>query len=702
MTTWVTSVFGVDDVNGFGILDENDNLKIPVFLPFFIEIKKPSYIVAGNSAVVKITLFNNSPVTKMVYIHIQFQSETSGFSRQLASGNSTVYFHGIQPKADRYGNFNVTVVAYDLMNSFQVLDWIQKPINVKAPGLEQLYNIPYFLTLSNRMSSVIKTVTITLPRHAIQGTQSVYLTITGDIMAPTIGGLGHLIRTPCGCGEQTMMYLAPNIYVIHYLKSTNQLSADVRTKIVTNINRGIDNELRWQKSDGSFSVWGNRDRHGSTWLTSFVLLCFHQADSFVPVDKDIFTRGINWLLNKQNIDGSFQEHGYVIHYQMQGGVRASRATITAYVLLTLLENKDIREYRKKMAIAKRKAGQYLTRSSVMRDLKNTNHGMAFTSYVLQKAGYQRKARQLYATLKGRSKESGDYLFWQDNGSKVYKQKLSWQAPNPRARPIDIETSAYALLYLSERRDITEGMKIMKWLVSQRNPQGGFTSTQDTVVSLHALSRFSSMLQQSILNAQVKVKSGSTEKTFNVTQQNKQLIQRMELGNSTSNVEIKTSGKGLILVDTVVKYNVMKSEDSAFEIKTSINPSKQTFDKITVNVCIRRKDNKDNGMVVAEVGVPCGFVGDLTKTRARGLEHKEKSSDAVVLYFKNLRGSKVCFDVTANRVDKVTESQAIPITVYDYYEPVNYGISSYRSGKLKEMNLCNICKHCTICQGIELG
>lgn len=69
------------------------------------------------------------------------------------------------------------------------------------------------------------------------------------------------------------------------------------------------------------------------------------------------------------------------------------------------------------------------------------------------------------------------MFWQDNSNVIYKQKLSWQSPNPRARPIDIETSAYALLYLSEKKDATQGMKILNWLVSQRNPQGGFSSTQ---------------------------------------------------------------------------------------------------------------------------------------------------------------------------------------------------------------------------------
>lgn len=66
----------------------------------------------------------------------------------------------------------------------------------------------------------------------------VYLFLLGDILAPSINGLGHLIRSPCGCGEQTMMYLAPNIYVLHYLKSTHQLSQEMRRAAVTNINIG--------------------------------------------------------------------------------------------------------------------------------------------------------------------------------------------------------------------------------------------------------------------------------------------------------------------------------------------------------------------------------------------------------------------------------------------------------------------------------
>lgn len=703
LTTWTTTAFCVNDENGLGILHDRNTLKMQVFRSFFIKLKNPSNIIAGNSAAVQISLFNYNPIPKMVLLYIWFQDYFGASFITVNQHSSKMEISAVNTSLNKFGLHNITIAAYDVAG-YSVLDIVEIPIFVKAPGVPQDYNIPKIISLNGKTSWVRESINITMPQFALTESKSLFIAITGDILAPSINGLGHLIRSPCGCGEQTMMFLAPNIYVLHYLKSTHQLSQGMKRAAITNINIGIDNELRWRRHDGSFSVWGNSDSHGSTWLTSFVLMCFHQADHFVPVENNIFKKGLNWLLKQQNVDGSFPENGRVIHYQMQGGVRASRVTMTAYVLLALLEFKDNSKLGTKLQIAtaKNKAARFITRSSSINELQGSKHGMALTSYVLQKAGYFQKARFLYADLKRKANSDGQHLFWQNQGNTVYKQKLGWQSPNPRARPVDIETSAYALLYLAEKKDMSQGMKIVHWLVSQRNPQGGFGSTQDTVVSLHALSRFSSLLQQSGMDVEVKLKTEFTEKTVKVNSNNKLLVQRVELDKQTKHVEIKARGKGFVLVDTTVKYNVMKSGDSAFEINTNITSSQHTIDKITVHVCIRRKDNKDNGMVIAEVGLPCGFKGDTSKTNARGLDHKETTSDAMVMYFKNLKRSWVCFDVTSNRVDKVTESQGVPIIVYDYYEPDNYGISSYMTGKLNEMNICQICQECNICKQIFLG
>lgn len=43
--------------------------------------------------------------------------------------------------------------------------------------------------------------------------------------------------------------------------------------------------------------------------------------------------------------------------------------------------------------------------------------------------------------------------------------------------VDVEMTAYALLTYLQRGLVTEALPIMRWMVSQRNSNGGFASTQ---------------------------------------------------------------------------------------------------------------------------------------------------------------------------------------------------------------------------------
>ncbi|KAK3100636.1 hypothetical protein FSP39_022874 [Pinctada imbricata] len=124
---------------------------------------------------------------------------------------------------------------------------------------------------------------------------------------------------------------------------------------------------------------------------------------------------------------------------------------------------------------------------------------------------------------------------------------------------------------------------------------------------------------------------------------------------------------------VVQYNAEAvSSGDFYQLSAKVPKGKETFDSITVNVCVSRTGVQSNGMSVVEVGVPSGFKGDISKTannNPRYLKHIEPGFDKVVLYFDKIAG-KTCFDVTAGRVDKVTQSESMPIVAYDYYEPGN--------------------------------
>ena len=58
-------------------------------------------------------------------------------------------------------------------------------------------------------------------------------------MGPSIKGLDNLLRMPHGCGEQTMVTFAPDVFVTDYLAATNQLTDDIKGKVLRYLERGM-------------------------------------------------------------------------------------------------------------------------------------------------------------------------------------------------------------------------------------------------------------------------------------------------------------------------------------------------------------------------------------------------------------------------------------------------------------------------------
>lgn len=52
----------------------------------------------------------------------------------------------------------------------------------------------------------------------------------GDIVGTSLNGLDQLIQIPNGCGEQTMLNLAPIVHILAYLRSTGLLNAQIESK----------------------------------------------------------------------------------------------------------------------------------------------------------------------------------------------------------------------------------------------------------------------------------------------------------------------------------------------------------------------------------------------------------------------------------------------------------------------------------------
>ena len=74
-----------------------------------------------------------------------------------------------------------------------------------------------------------------------------------------------------------------------------------------------------------------------------------------------------------------------------------------------------------------------------------------------------------------SLSEGDMRYWHKAEAPKAKQG-SWRSPHP-TKAVDTEMTSYVLLTYARKADIVGGKGIMQWVAQQRNPNGGFTSTQ---------------------------------------------------------------------------------------------------------------------------------------------------------------------------------------------------------------------------------
>jgi len=77
-------------------------------------------------------------------------------------------------------------------------------------------------------------MTWSLPRALVQwrGCRCIAVSVwpQGDLLGPSVNGLDKLLRMPYGCGEQNMLNFAPNIYIMKYLETAGQATADIVDK----------------------------------------------------------------------------------------------------------------------------------------------------------------------------------------------------------------------------------------------------------------------------------------------------------------------------------------------------------------------------------------------------------------------------------------------------------------------------------------
>ncbi|NWI20473.1 CD109 protein, partial [Crypturellus soui] len=703
ITSWIASAFVVSENSGLGLTAAPAELE--AFQPFFIFLNIPYAVTRGEHFILEVNIFNylKEEAEVTVYLDVNDAFEITPTSNEINStanqqsifvpseDGKTVQFP-IKPK--ELGEIPIKVTAISSAAS----DAIIQKVLVKAEGLEQIYSQTVLLDLTgNNLQTLSKTLDFSFPSDVVSGSERVQVTVIGDILGPSINGLESLIKMPYGCGEQNMINFAPNVYILQYLTKTRQLREDIKSKAVSFMRKGYQRELLFQRDDGSFSAFGNADSSGSTWLTAFVLRCFLQARPFIDIDANVLVDTANWLVQHQKLNGEFQEPGKVIQSDLRGG-NNNPVALTAYIMSSLLEFPD-----KQHIDVIRRAVNFLAEKLEEGNLDN--YTLALVTYALSWAK-STKAKEALNTLNQKAEHQGELRFWITPASEISD---SWQP-----RSIDIELAAYALLSHFHQNRLAEGIPVMKWLSQQRNHLGGFSSTQDTVVALQALSLFASITATSNTEIDVTVTAPTlkTPEIFSIDTRNRFLLQTKELVPvQPMTVTVSAEGTGFAIFQLNVIYNTKHTDQrlksvpnqEAFDLNVDVKDNKDDINHLTVNVCTRYLASgtaSSSGMALMEVGLLNGFsVSPDFIPLDNKIKKMERDNGKINLYLDSLNETQVCVDIPAVRDFKVANTQGASVTIVDYYEPRRRAVRSYNSEVMRSVTTCDFCKNdCSLCSG----
>ncbi|XP_039709225.1 CD109 antigen [Pteropus medius] len=708
ITSWVATAFVISEDLGFGLTTAP--VELQAFQPFFIFLNLPYSVIRGEEFALEVTIFNYLKEATEVKVIIE---KSDKFEILMASNEINATGHQqtiLVPSEDgatvlfpvkptHLGEIPITVTAISPAAS----DAITQRILVKAEGIEKLYSQSILLDLTdNKLQTTLKTLSFSFPPNTVSGSERVQITAIGDILGSSINGLASLIRMPYGCGEQNMINFAPNIYVLDYLTKKKQLTENLKEKALAFMRQGYQRELLYQREDGSFSAFGNHDPSGSTWLSAFVLRCFLEADPYIDIDQNVLHRTYTWLKGHQKSNGEFWEPGRVIHSELQGGNK-SPVTLTAYIVTSLLKYKN---YQPNIDV--QESINFLE-SEFNRGISD-NYTLALITYALSFVGSP-KAKEALNMLTRRAEQEGDMQFWVSSVSKLSE---SWQPSS-----LDIEVAAYALLSHFLQYKISEGIPIMRWLSKQRNSQGGFGSTQDTVVALKALSEFAALMNTERTNIQVAVTGPSSPSPvkFLIDTENRFLLQTAELTVlEPTEVNISANGFGFAICQLNVIYNVKDSGSSrrrraiqnqeAFDLDVDVKENEDDINHLNLNVCTRFLGPARSGMALMEVNLLSGFTVPLEAIPlSETVKKVEQDHGKLNLYLDSVNGTQFCVNIPAVRNFKVSNAQDASVSIVDYYEPRRQAVRSYNSkAKLSSCDLCGDvhgCGHCNNGASISL-
>ncbi len=691
ITTWRISVLASDQDGNLG----STAVGMRVFQDFFVEPDLPRFLTVGDEVAVPVSIFNyldqSQTITLTVAAASWFelvddgQGMTTTLTVQVAPNEVSAIY--IPIRVTGFGNNDFEITATGSAMS----DAVRKQVAVLPDGQAMASATSGKLAASQRF-------TLTVPENAVPGTVQVTVKVYPGIVSQIIDGLEGMLQEPYGCFEQTSSTTYPNVLVLDYLKTTGQANPRIQLQAEQYINLGYQRLLSFEVGSmpGGFSLFG--DPPPQTMLTAYGLMEFTDMGQVSYVDPALIERTVNFLFQRQGPDGSWQPQGMTIESGLEN-LGNDALLPTAYIVWALADAgySESEPVQRGVDYIGTQLAQYL--AAQIEASQSTSplatppqqldpYAVALVANALIAAAPERSATQingLIEELLSRAEtDANGYYNW-SSGMTTYMGGYG--------NVSNIETaamSAIALLRLGEHLDVAQGA--IDSIISQRDPNGMFYTTQTTVLALKALLLAAEQGGQGGDATITITLNGQRVQTLNVTDETSDVVQLVrfdDLNPGDLNLGDLNKGNELAIFvegDRALQYQVITDYYLPWE---AVQPTPVDTQAVRIDVAYDRTELAVNdtvnvtatvellapgvaGTLLVDLGIPPGFTPlteDWDALVAQELiQRYDFTGRQIIVYLTDVPSGQVSTFNYRLQARFPIDAQTPSSSAYDYYTP----------------------------------
>jgi len=680
ITTWRLTVLGNSSDGTLG----STTLPIRVFQDFFVDIDLPVAFTQGDEVSVPVALYNYLAKPQAVRLRLEvgdgFEVLGNRESRITLQPNEVTSVR-FRLKAAKLGTHAITVYAYGEAMS----DAVKRTVTVLPDGKE------FWQTISDQLTGqgtgdkgrngkgrgtggegrTERKVRLVIPSEAIDGASNLFVKVYAGAFTQVLDGLENLLRMPFGCFEQTSSVTYPNVLVLQYLKRTGKAQPETEMKARRFITIGYQRLLTFEVQGGGFSWFGDPPAHKV--LTAYGLLEFADMSKVHDVDPNLLVRTINWLISKQNPDGSWTPDQFGIH---EGATTRQTDILrtTAYIAWAIGEAGQVTGDTGQVKTALKKAIGYL--SERINDADDA-YALALMLNAFIGAKELLASPQIDQTAKrlaSVAKESEEVAFWES------------KEPTPffgRGRSGDLETTALATYALIRHGGYPMLVnKALTYLVRNKDEFGTWQTTQATIWSLKAFIAAMERSKSEINGTLVVRVNGEKVAEWQITPENADIVRTADASRyvreGTNEVTLEFDGTGSLLYQVSARFYlpwefIPPVPEEPLQVRVSYDRTElQTNETVTCKVRVTNRRPMAAQMVIVDIGIPPGFevlTDDLTTLVERKVLQKfELTPRQVICYLDRIEGGATIEWQFRMRAKMPVKAKTGRTTAYEYYAP----------------------------------